>query len=425
MIRLFSIGLVLVSMATNAIGQAPLMVTKLWHPWLVPGTPLGRMDGGAWTVSEQGMIRMGSLSSTHDDMIALYQISLTDFATVPLPLPDAVRYPTELHATSDALYATFHYNSTSAEKREIMRYDFTNKTWTTHDLTTAFTEPFYHLDGSFYLALENVRELGAPRETGVARYDWDKETVTLLASSRRRPGQNQFDDRTPYRIAGIFLGPGNKPCLTTDDGTFYIQEKPGPWPQVFEGSYGDEAITSLGRTIVFNRSGEVTLIDPKKTAPEHLMGSWEPLFRKPGPNGTPAVKEKTPWLEQTLWDAPEKDVFLGVITLWIHDDTLYILVKPKDKGGNYDLLCYQRGKGRTPRHIPLRFHLDDQTRGILSQAHDAFPRQWELSDMEHPDSNLIQVLVPTNQGLCFTTRLAEFWFLPYSDVDAYLKSVQN
>jgi hypothetical protein len=36
--------------------------------------------------------------------------------------------------------------------------------------------------------------------SGLARYDWDSGQTILLASSRRRPALNQFDDRAPYTV---------------------------------------------------------------------------------------------------------------------------------------------------------------------------------------------------------------------------------
>jgi hypothetical protein len=54
---------------------------------------------------------------------------------------------------------------------------------------------------------------------------------------------------------------------------------------------------------------------------------------------------------------------------------------------------------------------------------------WTPDKLEHPemsfsdsDSSMFYQFVATQQGICFVYSTNGFWFLPYSDIDAYLKS---
>ena len=113
----------------------------------------------------------------------------------------------------------------------------------------------------------------------MARYDWKSGQVTILASSRRRPGRNQFADTAPYEISRVFLRPGGRPCITTGSGTFYVCEDAGEWPQVFDGTFADNATGSGYETLISNYYHEITLLDPRQPAPVRVMAAAEPIHR--------------------------------------------------------------------------------------------------------------------------------------------------
>jgi hypothetical protein len=225
--------------------------------------------------------------------------------------------------------------------------------------------------------------------------------------------------------AQIFAGPNHKPCMTTMEGTYYIQETPGPWPEVFDGAFINQSVTSLGKTLVLSQNGEAVFLDPDQSAPEYWMAPTQPQFRKPSPPNTPPVKQTTPWLDKTIWDLPP-DGKMSYTKVAFNDGRLFILNKPAIKGGAYDLVCYSKSFGRTPRHIPLQFHLSDKDRAALVVSPQGMSPTFNLDQIDHPDtivypSSEVQFFA-AKQGLCIQLFYFGFWFVPYSDIEAYLKS---
>jgi hypothetical protein len=399
-----------------------LVVHRFWYPWLSPDWPRGTFTIELTEADEEGLWLSGWGSY---ERRGLFKINLPDFTTKVIAPPDN-RFLQTLKRTPDALYATYHLTKAGqAGDPRIARLDLKTLTWSERPLPNYFSCSLFSLENTLYLFL-NVQFAG--NEATIARYDWDKEKFTILASSRRVPPQNQFDDTENYVIAGIFAGPEDKPCLTCygwgPQGTFYIRVGAGLWPRVFDGGWADQTLTVFDRTLVFNRNGEATLFDPKNAGPEYWMAPREPHVRQQASKGKPPVKEQTPWLAHTLWDAPDKEVFVAPGYVGFHGDDLFILIPPKDTNGKYEMLCYQKGMGRLPRHIPLQFHLDDAARADLSKTTGDSIRDLNISKIEHP--NTIQgggsKLMTTNQGLCLQLPFLGFWFLPYGDIDQYLKA---
>ncbi len=106
---------------------------------------------------------------------------------------------------------------------------------------------------------------------GLGRYDWEEGEFTLLASSRRRPAQNQFDDCGNYRVDGVYIGLGGRPFVVTSKRACYIQEGLGEWPQVVRPAYGMQGVAGEGVTLNYSRSGAAVLLDPSREAPEYLL----------------------------------------------------------------------------------------------------------------------------------------------------------
>jgi hypothetical protein len=94
--------------------------------------------------------------------------------------------------------------------------------------------------------------------------------------------------------------------------------------------------------------------------------------------------------------------------------------------GDYTVLCYQKGAGRNPRKISLRFQLDDRARSDLSAKPEGAPALWVPTEIEHPDT--IRYPGPgvhlfcTDKGICFEPMDLGFWYLPYADIEAYLQA---
>ena len=402
----------------SPIDGPPLVVSKFWHPWLADDNPKCNFIIPTYAVADDGLWIGGYFNQAEKGRI--FKISLPDFTTTGMDTANG-KEVTSMACFSDALYASCdRFVNHFMVKDGMARYDLASHTWTTRQLGTRFKQNFYLLNGSLYLDANGSADGPPVRESAIVKYDWNADKTTILASSRRKPGQNQFDDVPAYEIAGIFLGPGNKPCVTTRSGTFYIQETPGPWPRVFDGTFGDDVLTGTSNALVLNQYGEITLMDPSSPAPIPLMAPLEPIHRKG------AALERAPWAGQALWDSPGKDTPIWSSIVGYHDGNLYVLAKPKVKGGTFELLCYQKGAERTPRRIPLKFQLDASVVASIPPGGDRMPNGWSQNEIEHPDTSLIPLtLITTNQGLCVKLFCVGFWFLPYGDIETYLKSAHH
>lgn len=259
----------------------------------------------------------------------------------------------------------------------------------------------------------------------LVRYDWDADKWNVLASSRRRPAQNQFDNNqrlSPF--PSVFSGLQHRPCFT-DAGTFYIREDEGTWEKVFEGDFPISTITVGDRSLVYSPSG-AALLDANSATPEYWKYTYPraAMERLAGP---------TDWPSSPRADFSTKGGSPSLGGIAFHKEDLFLLEDP-GTDGQYHLLCYRKNDPQAPRRIPLAFHWDDQTRAILFSIPPAqgWPNNQVLEQIEHPDRlsldpnlQLTPMLVTTAQGLCFKYRYAGFWFLPFTDIDAYLKSNTN
>jgi hypothetical protein len=259
----------------------------------------------------------------------------------------------------------------------------------------------------------------------LVRYDWDNDKWIELANNRRRPARNQYDDTEPLiDIGGIFTGPHHRPCVTLQEGTFYLREELGPWPAVFDDSWNSRLVTVGDRTLVMNFDGEVTMLDADATGPQYWVANPTPHLRHFNRPGKPNPPVPTPWAGQARWQVPVTKTSNWRFESAFHGDNLYILDAPQN-ANRYELLCYVKGE-QTPRHIPLSFHLDDATRAAISSSHIRL-FSWSPDRLEHPeqpdsDSSMAFHVLATNQGICLVYMFNGFWFLPYSDIEAYLKS---
>jgi hypothetical protein len=90
-----------------------------------------------------------------------------------------------------------------------------------------------------------------------------------------------------------------------------------------------------------------------------------------------------------------------------------VLEPPAGKTGSYELLVYTKGQGRMPCRIPLQFKMKDTPALNASMDESA----------EHsgtPSFNL--KFLKTTQGFCFVSYSDGVWFLPFTEIDQYLKA---
>ncbi len=258
-------------------------------------------------------------------------------------------------------------------------------------------------------------------ESGIARYDEASGEAVILASSRRRPAQNQFDDREIYSVQGVFAGPGGKPCVAIGFGeTFCMDEKPGPWPRLIPSGLLDFFAKTGSRTLLYGRRlqpgdpGEMAfLVDPAKPNPELWLGSPSTFLGTRMVGSPSPLPPQPPWSQAPIWPWPagaENTLGYGV-----HGDDLFGFVRQKATD-QYQLLWYRRG-GPAPLPIPLQFKMDDEAALALkkrAEADDDRTRRFRALQ----NTNL--QMYATDSGLCFFAPSKGFWFLPYGDLGRYL-----
>lgn len=385
-----------------------LTVRRFWHPWLMSDS--SRFP----TTINQAQSAGGALwlrawvSGPGPTSAAIFRVRFPDFQTDRIPLPEPLQAQFLSVGSESAFLGYFSFSATSAKQR-MGRLDLKTLQWETRDFEEDF-QNFTSIEDTLFVGLRG----------GIGRYDWKTSTFTLLASSRRRPAQNQLDDCGPYRVVNIFAGPEGRPSVTVTGGTYYLREEPGNWSKVFDASPWMGSITDQGKTLIFSRRGEVVLIDPSRREPEYLMTPREPVYRNAAQIGRASVREWPPWKMQAIWDAPQTEYLDG--PLWADRNHLACLLPPHDQVSFPELLWYDRMLGRDPGRIPLRLELPRTARDILlSAAEDQKTGKSLVESMEHPDRNDIVQLSGGESGICLVNRNGGVWFVPFADINAFLK----
>jgi len=302
---------------------APLVVTKFWEPWQVTTTPKYSFMINTCDVSPDG-IWVGGLQHGIPVHGELFHVDLTNFTSEAVPLPDD-KMPMQIKSTPDALYMIYDPLE-KAGKHSLARYDLKTSSWQSRPLQDFFDGRLCEAGGSLYLFI--TMKFGW-NETSIVRYDWDADKWNILASSRRRPARNQFDDAAPIVFfEGIFTGPNHQPCLTLENGTFYIREDEGKWPEVFDGGFASRALTIGDRTLVYNYGGEAVMLNAEKASPEYWTANSAPHVRKPAVNGKPPDKVPTPWASQARWNLSVEKQSPWKNGVGFHDEDLFILQPP-------------------------------------------------------------------------------------------------
>ncbi len=400
-----------------------LSVTRFWYPWKAADIPItsGVIIDTAVAGDDDTLWLTAYLSQLEKSRV--FKIHLPDLATSTIAI-DGTANEGMLY-TAQALYLPLYSRgTTSGYWKQLSRYNFSTSAWETRTLPVSFQpQHIACINGSVYMETAAGGPGFGEREVGLAKYDWDSDKLTILAGSRRRPAQNQFDDTAPYRIDGIFTGPGGRPAVTTDTGTYYIQETPGTWPAVFDGRFSDSVATEDGKGLVLNGQGEATYIDAKEAAPIPWMAADAPLYRRA--KGLPGVTGPvpTPWAKDAIWDCPpgkQKWMYPGAVAF--RGGRLFILNQPDATEDRFELLCYDRAFGRKPVHIPLCFQLTDADKPELEKHPGSLPNGFRLDQLEHPHSPFIPRVTGTSKGLCLTIEEAGFWFVPFADIDSFLNT---
>ena len=192
-------------------------------------------------------------------------------------------------------------------------------------------------------------------------------------------------------------------------GIYVIRESSGPWTRL-DFDIVPTRLVKMGRqSLLFNRGGEVVLVDPDKPAPIPLMAPTEATEWRTIPGASKPVKALPSWAAQAPWKYQPEWGMLGpgtpTISISYHDGHLYLLRPPDLNRDSFELLVFVPDRSE-PVSIPLQFLYkgsDLMAKKILKWSDRAFD------------------LYATNQGVCLQNEWS-FWFIPYSDIDDYLKS---
>jgi hypothetical protein len=354
-----------------------------------------------------------------DKTSGIFEVRLPDMASKLIDT-DCGR-PIHAARTPKAYYVTYadyggDVKPVRPDEYYLKRYDLQSHTWTQRRETgVSATGDIEALDDQIYLSLTAIWR------NGLMKYDWDTDKVTILASSRRKPAQNQFDDRGDYDLS-LFVGPGNKPCVVGPGGIYYIQEEPGPWSKWPFDLAGGNVVNAGKLSLITNLGGEVVLIDPDKPAPIPLMAPTEPVEWRSVLGSNVKKKELPSWAAQAVWkyrpewgDLEGGRIYVGASpAVNYHEDHLYILLSPRLQRKGYELLVFNPGQP-DPVFIPLRFLFKGS-----EETADKILRWDGNVYVPYDGYNLVSV----EQGICLQNNWC-FWFVPYADIEAYVRANSN
>jgi hypothetical protein len=350
-------------------------------------------------------------NDTQAETAGLYHVHLPDLGTTFLST-ECGRRPYDIAQTHDALWVTYgEYPPDGGPIQTFLkRYDLAAKTWQTRRIADITTDALVAIDDQIYLNLWTIDH--SHEEGGVARYDWNKDAMTVLASSRRRPAQNQFDDRSGYQIHGIFKGPGGQICVNADGGVYQVKETPGPWPSVADMAPNVECVTFGDQTLARTSGGEVMLLDAAKPQAIPLMTPSVPTEWHHGPDGK-LVKRLPDWAPQALWktspDWTWASIFGNPHYLGYHDGHFFALRGPTVEQNYFALLWFTPGQPE-PVTIPIKLliHSSEQ------EVHAAFMFQPTAGS-----TNSLLFMLVTPDGVCLH-EMRGFWFLSFAEINHYL-----
>ena len=267
----------------------------------------------------------------------------------------------QLHGIPDGLFSLgTQLDGNSKFKANVLcRYDEKSGQWTLRDipLSTPQNAQVLWADNHLYMTVAGD---GAG---GLLRYDWDSDQTTILASGRRKPAQNQFDDSAGYLPGGVFPGPGGRVCAVIKSNVYYVRETPGNWEKAIDFDFA-QSLTANGLTLLFNWVGDLMLVDPAKPEPEYWMTRGKPVPR-PDPNDPKAAwtPRLAAWTDKALWRTPEglnSNTVSASAFGFTHDD-FFMLIKTNENPMRLALRWYWRGGPPDGLIVPLSFTVPPAT----------------------------------------------------------------
>jgi len=398
--------------AFPAFAQAsgrPLAVTRFWQP------EIGKKDGAFFGVrdceiSGNSVAIIGGGAYFQNQKV--YVVNPPNFDSEPFRLPAGIM-PFGFCFTPSTFYLTGHEWSLADlhPKPDIQwhlyRYEMASQAWATQDIPFVCAQPHVLRDRLFL-----VISSGNGRHGAITTYDWDTQKLTLLASDRRRPAQNQFDDRTGYQVMSLFLGLHDAIGTNIDFQCYTVSETAGNWPDLIPGFTIPRAVPVGDKTLLENGKERICLlIDPAKDKPEVLFAPTGPL--------PPALAAYGP----ARWPLDYSKVSRGIgRSKGLHRDAFFSLARYQTTPAHYELLWVDASHVDSPVKIPLQFSLDPTMQAQLKLLKGA-PANFD--EIVNPASlNSLLQMVSTDAGICLYGG-SVLWFIPYEDIEAYLKSAQK
>ncbi len=406
--------------ALATVGKVPdsgLAVTRYWHPWRVPDSPPGRFSIVDAAAAEGGLFVLGYFRGENGLRARLYRISSAGFETEVITPPTDHINARRLEVTPEAIDVDYYLmgDVPRAEARRTGRFDRHSRTWTTSIVTPPDAE-YQHIGGETFVHLPDA----------LARLDPVTGQMDLLISDRRKPPRNPLDSVQHAGAARVFAGPGSHPCVASQAGVFYLQAEPGDWRQVCDIGEWPSSVTRGGQTVLATWDGEAVLIDPARSEPEYLMAPAGGFYWGRYTDG-PKTSAKMPWRQQTPWDPPGKgqgSVEMNAERIAWRDERFFVLSQPPGKSQRYELFAYTKKGGRKPTRVPLEFRLDEAARQSLAPIYTGDQSSdGSIESIEHPGYGLSALKpIADERGLWLYSAAGSVWFVPYADLDEYIKN---
>jgi hypothetical protein len=382
-----------------------LAVTRFWQPALTSGTPffMPRFCAvSGKTVAIEG--------ETADRQKLLYLLHPPDFETAPTELPGGI-FGFGFSMTPDDVYVTGYARDSNNASDElhwkIARYNLNRQEWDQHDISFGFSTPWAVHDRLFLTIASGNGGHGA-----IALYDWTSQAMTLLSSDRRRPAQNQFDDRNGYQVLSLFSGLHNTIGTNIDFKCFTVSENPGNWPEIIPGFDAQRAYLMHDKTLLEDYQNRIcVLIDPSKQQPEILLQAPESTT----PPALTSLGAPRWHLDSTtilkIFDSPKAH----------RGDSFFALVRHQTVPMHYELLWFVAGDAE-PVPIPLQFKMDSVAQLLMKNM-----KGQPVNTVSAIDPALEPFpldMVASDAGICLFTPVSGLWFIPYADIDGYIQKIK-
>ncbi len=380
-----------------------LLVTRFWQPAHLK--EMFSFNGHAFNASSEGVVIAGRTGGA----ARIYRITLPDLESTVLEPPEPL-FPKMAVEHSGAIFLLA--SDLALANDLIWSYRSATGQWTRFPVPHGASR-LYSIAGKLYLVIDKHTSPGG--ESGIALFDPETGESRLLASSRRRPAQNQFDEARSFRIGSLFEGPGGKAYAVLDAYAYLIREEPGQWPLINRAfirhsSHQDRISLLQGQSRSGDSAPFLLLIDPLRKEPTLLTG---PIHFVP----SASAQEQPGWARRFRWPTGTK-LDDQCQEYGLRGEDLIGLQTDGRNGRICDLLYYRPGVQK-PIRIPLRFQMPMTKVEALKRALSPTTNTFEA--IVNPRASPYTSMHLTPEGICIQAVQHGFWFIPFHDLDAYLE----